>query len=263
MRSRTGRFFLRRAVESADDVSCRDRESCEMVRELAPGRRRPRVLPDLAFALVDPDAWPPTCSPGSSEGRRTIGVSPIAFRDPRGWPEKDGEAFRAYLERLGHLCLSSLRSGDRVLLFATAGSDRRVVADLSGWLAERGWGAPDVVNAEVDTFTGLTECLREVDVVVASRLHGVLLSHLADRPVLALSYDRKVTRHMEDMGQGRYCLGIDRFTSRQIEDLVRRLRSDVDARRELRREVGASAARVREGIRELLRSHVPAFADDP
>jgi polysaccharide pyruvyl transferase WcaK-like protein len=44
---------------------------------------------------------------------------------------------------------------------------------------------------------------------VASRLHGVILSHLVAIPVLALSYDPKVDAQMTIAKQKDYCLDIN------------------------------------------------------
>lgn len=261
MRSRLGRFFLRRAVLSAREVTCRDWESCEMVRELVAGRRTPDELPDLAFALVDPDAWPESPARRSPNGVSRVAVSPIAFRDPRVWPENDAEYYRGYVERLGRACLTILNSGRQIVLVATARADRRTATELQEWLAEEGWDEPDVVNAEVTTFEGLQECLDDVDAVVASRLHGVLLSHLADRPVLALSYNRKVRRHMEAMGQARYTLDIDDFGTDDVADLLSRLVEDRDSREELRRSVREHAGRARGGLRGIVRSHLASSVE--
>jgi polysaccharide pyruvyl transferase WcaK-like protein len=57
------------------------------------------------------------------------------------------------------------------------------------------------------------------DLAIASRLHGVVLSHLNTTPVLALSFDPKVDAHMKVMGQQDYCLNIDHL---QFDTLVER-----------------------------------------
>src|SRR5271166_1148650 len=62
--------------------------------------------------------------------------------------------------------------------------------------------------AQLDCVSELLMELARLDCVVASRLHGVILSHLCVKPVLAISYDRKVNQYMEDMEQGAYCLDI-------------------------------------------------------
>ena len=57
-----------------------------------------------------------------------------------------------------------------------------------------------------------------MDVVVASRLHGIILSHLLGKPALAISYDRKVDAHMEAMAQERFCLNLRDYTASELWD---------------------------------------------
>jgi polysaccharide pyruvyl transferase WcaK-like protein len=67
----------------------------------------------------------------------------------------------------------------------------------------------------------LDEMIREVqavDYIVASRLHGVILSHRLAKPTLAISYDRKVDTHMGDMGMSEYCLDIHTLESASLID---------------------------------------------
>jgi polysaccharide pyruvyl transferase WcaK-like protein len=70
--------------------------------------------------------------------------------------------------------------------------------------------------------------MRKMDVVVASRLHGIILSHLLGKPALAISYDRKVRAHAEDMGQERFCLDLRGCTSQQLMDSLAKLGSEPD-----------------------------------
>ena len=58
--------------------------------------------------------------------------------------------------------------------------------------------------------------LHSLDFVVASRLHGLVLSFLAGKPCVALSYDRKVDALMTDVGLKAYCLDIRSFTGENV-----------------------------------------------
>lgn len=258
LRSRTARFFLRHTVLGADRVTCRDRESCEMVTELASDRVRPSLTPDLAFALADLDSWPPASTVRPLERPRTIGVSPMAYHEPHSWPQDDAEAYAAYVDKMAALCASLLDSGSRVILFTTANSDRRTADEVADRLSSGGWGGPGFSNRDTGSFDGLQTTLDDVDAVVASRLHGVVLSHVSDRPVLALAYDRKVYRHMEAMGQSDYLLGIDDFEVATAKRLLADLLGDREAREELRERVDASARRVRDELRALVHRYLTA-----
>lgn len=46
------------------------------------------------------------------------------------------------------------------------------------------------------------------EIVVTSRFHGVLLSQLHEKPVLAISYHKKIDCLMDDTGQGDFVVPI-------------------------------------------------------
>ena len=63
-----------------------------------------------------------------------------------------------------------------------------------------------------------------IDVVVASRLHSVILAHLVGTPVIALSFERKVAAHMHMMEETEHCLDIERFLPSEIHSAFSSLR---------------------------------------
>lgn len=264
-RSRTSRFLLRATLRTASYRSFRDAESVAMVEEL--GLEDGNALSaDLAFAL-DPDR----AGVGRESGvlgteRRVVGVSPIAYLDPRTWPEKDEAAYRDYVERLGDFCRRLLADGQReIVLFSTDGCDARAVDDLRDLMVERGWadGDESLRVERVDRIDQLFRALARTEMVVASRLHGVLLSHLAGRPVVALSYDRKVDRHMESLGQEAFTLSIDTFEPEECWATFRELEAEADrARSAIRRNVRQHARRARRDIGRAL-SMLPTAGGAP
>ena len=98
-------------------------------------------------------------------------------------------------------------------LFASAGFDRMAITDLWDLLCrELPTDALSFVDRhDVGSVGGFLEEASRVDIVVASRLHGVILAQLAGTPVIALSYDRKVDVQMEATGQGAFRLAIEGF----------------------------------------------------
>jgi polysaccharide pyruvyl transferase WcaK-like protein len=68
--------------------------------------------------------------------------------------------------------------------------------------------------------------LHSVDFVVASRLHGLLLSFLASKPCIAISYDRKVRCLMDELRQADYCFDIQTFNSDDLLGALLRLQSN-------------------------------------
>ncbi|HKA89878.1 MAG TPA: polysaccharide pyruvyl transferase family protein [Haliangiales bacterium] len=201
--------FVRRALALADYRSFRDGRSRELVGDPGLVRDDP-IVPDLAYGL--PLGPTPAAAPAAT-ARPTVGVSPMAFADPRFWPEKDRERHRRHVESLAALAARLAGAGHEVVLFATDGSDRRSLAELRARADARldAGGRARIRAPDYDGVAGLMDVLAGVDIVVAARLHGVLLGHVAGRPALAVSHERKVRTLMEDMGHARWCIDIDDF----------------------------------------------------
>jgi len=232
---RAARLFIRGALRRADYRSYRDARSRELLG--APGiTAADPVVPDLAYAVpVEPS--PPPRGP-----RLVVGVSPMNFRHPHHWPERHLDDYRRHVASFAALSAELLRRGHEVVLFTT---DRDTVA--TGDVVAALGSLPEEQRRRLrvaanDTVPGLFAILAGVDVVVAARLHGVLLAHVARRPVLAVAHERKVRTLMEDAGQARYCLGIDGFDPAAA---CARLEELVASREELEARIAAHVAECR------------------
>jgi polysaccharide pyruvyl transferase WcaK-like protein len=216
------RLFLRNTLSRAQRVSLRDAESLDMLRRM--GIQGDLIYcPDLAFGLAQPRGDTPF--PHSLPPQRlTIGLSPIAYGLPGSWPTDLLALFNRYWREWESFAVSLLDSGHAVSLFCTDDADLR----LTRRLYDRLKVMPNV-NGRVQLLPGLSlprlmSGLKTFDAVVASRLHGCLLSHLCGTPALAISYRRKVAAHMADMGQERFSLDFENFTAtearRSLFDLL-------------------------------------------
>lgn len=198
---RTARFFFSRAMRNARWLSFRDAQSIEIATTIDAAHRG-RHVPDLAFALR---ATAP--APAGSRQPLRIGVSPIAYRMPGAWPIPDAVSFQKYQTTLIDLIAGLRASGHEVVLFTSERTDRDVVALVQQHFAAL--GAPPFETALPDQISELLQTLGSLDVVVTSRLHGVIVSHVLGLPVAAISYDRKVRAHMSDVRQELFCIDID------------------------------------------------------
>ena len=68
----------------------------------------------------------------------------------------------------------------------------------------------------IKTWRDLVAVLREADYLIASRLHGTILSFVSKTPVVAISFDPKVDWVMEDLKQSEYLLHITDFTAAEV-----------------------------------------------
>jgi polysaccharide pyruvyl transferase WcaK-like protein len=134
----------------------------------------------------------------------------MPYFDPRSWPDKDARTYADYLERMYAIVVGLIDRGYPVVLFGSdIHMDERVIRDLLSRIADRAPATLSrVLYKPTPTVPALTSLLQGAELVVASRYHGVLLSHLVATPAVAISYHPKVTSLMKDAGQSEYCLDL-------------------------------------------------------
>jgi polysaccharide pyruvyl transferase WcaK-like protein len=212
IKSRLGKAFIRASVRIADYVSLRDVESQELVQDLGI-RRETYVFPDSAYAL---DMTPYTEANTSRERKQVVGINPIGFCDPRIWPRQDAALYSRYLDGLAQFSLWLLSKGyDPKIFSAERSVDIYAIEDLKDRLRA---GLPAeaidrICSPRLETVEDLLTEMAGFDFVVTSKFHGVVFSHLLARPMVAISYHRKIDDLMRTVGDSRYCLNIESFDS--------------------------------------------------
>lgn len=226
LESKLSVFFIRQALRMADYRSYRDHDSKMLLRHITI-TCKDAVYPDLAFSYGLRSA---VRTSHKTESGRVVAVSPIAYLSRYAWPRKDVLLYERYFDELIAFIYKLVSQGYFVVLFSTDTPDRHVVSDLVIRLYEN--GEPKIRRrirrADPDTIEDLHRELVNVDYVVASRLHGVLLSHLLALPVLAISYDRKVDTYMRDMEMADYCLDIHRLEATSLFNAFQELTINQD-----------------------------------
>lgn len=214
--SSLSRRFLAYALRNARYRSVRDEGSRRLVAGLGP-ELSPRVAPDLAFGLRKAEGEPP------KDGPRCVGMAPMGFRGPS-WPEPDDRAYQALLGLYASLAESRAHRGDRIHLFTTQPSDERAVDDVLARLSPQARAA--CVRERVASVDQLLALYARLHAVIGTRLHAVILAMVAERPVLALAYERKVRTVMEDVGLDAWCFDLARpdpaAIDAALEDLLDR-----------------------------------------
>ena len=190
------RRFLRYAVENSAYCSVRDEGSRALTEGLGV-RKAIGVVPDLAFSLGC-DQSTTTERPGFD-----IGVSPMTYLRPGSWPGADRLEYERLVGLWGDLVSSIVREGNRAKLFVSAPEDMVAVNDVWDRLSEEARSGTSIHQAA--NPDALLDFYRGVDVVISSRLHGVVLAMVAGRPIVALSHERKVRTVMQDAGASAFC----------------------------------------------------------
>jgi len=220
--SHLSKLFIKWALRLADYRSFRDRESKELIEKLGINANDP-VFPDLVFSSK-------LRGNGNSQAG-LIAINPFPHYDYRYWPESSPTAYSSYLNRLASVVSWLIKKGYTVLLFPTQlRADPLVIEDLKAILMKDG-------NLDLEKYllvqatANLDDLIAQISMatmVVASRFHGVLMSFLLEKPVLALSHHPKVDNLMRDMGQADYLLDIDTFDLPAVIDRFAALESKID-----------------------------------
>ena len=109
-----------------------------------------------------------------------------------------------------------------------------------------------LIEEPIETVEHLMNQLAQTDMVVASRFHGVLLSLLLEKPVIALSYHSKIDELMKDTGQADYCLSIDHFETETMQQLYLQIRADsLKIRDQIAKRVGEYRAALDDQYRRI------------
>ncbi len=227
LNTRLSRLFDRWALSLATYRSYRDADSKKFVKNVVGFDRDDPVYPDLAHSIK---ITPPITRPVSD--KPIVGLGPMTYFDPRIWPESDSAIYGRYLDKLADFTTWLIHQGYKIVFFTgEAVHDRWTVDDLQQLLAARGVTPAEgqIIDEPIETVDQLLSQLVKTDLVIASRFHGVLLSLRLCKPVVALSYHKKINELMADTGQGDYCLSIADF---QVEALKERFKSLEASRQE-------------------------------
>jgi polysaccharide pyruvyl transferase WcaK-like protein len=213
------RWFIKNALGLTNYRSFRDESSKKFIKEKVGFYRDDPVYPDLAYSLV--------VTNGEEAGqektsRPIVGINPMAYFDPRVWPEKDSTVYQAYLTKLALFVAWLVKKQYAVLFFpGNTSHDQWAIKDLQDMISQMGvtYAPGQLIEPSITTVDELMVQLSRTNMVVATRLHSLLLATIVNKPVLALSYHEKIDMLMQDTGQAKYCLPIGDF---EVESLIER-----------------------------------------
>ena len=211
------RVFARIALVLAHYKSFRDPKTLALARSL--GTRDGRLIPDLAYSLRR------QAGPASSPGR-VVGINPMAYFDPRAWPEKDASVYAAYVAKLAEIGIWLQNRGYILLLFANEiYMDAPAIDDVISAIRARGYEGK-ILRPAVDGLEDLLSQIALCDVVIATRFHGELLSFYLGKPTISISYHPKMDLLAREMGQADYVVPIDTFGPEDVERLFTALQAE-------------------------------------
>jgi polysaccharide pyruvyl transferase WcaK-like protein len=227
------RRFISMALRMCLYRSFRETRSRAIAARILPRAVNDPVVPDLAFSLPESDLPPPAGGIRTlARGRPVIAVSPIAYVKPGNWPNPNRALYDRYVQQLARTvsCLSR-RGCLLVVVCSDPGADGTVIPDLVERLEDDMKRNLDgqIYFPKIETWRDLVAVLRDVDYLIASRLHGTILGFVSLTPAVAISFDPKVDWVMEDLHQTDYLLHFQDFTAEDVVSAFDRLRVRRDA----------------------------------
>jgi len=229
--SMTARRFVAAALRMACYRSYRDKNSREVATGLLQRTAEDPVVPDLAFSLSSSQLQPPAGIRAIAQHRTVIAMSPIAYAKPGMWPSEDSALHNRYVQEMAEVVSQLLMRGYfLVIVCSSLGDDESVIPELLGRLDDQSKQriAGQMHIPTIATWRDLVAALRDVDLLIASRLHSTILGFVSETPTIAISFDSKVDWVMEDLGQTDYLLQIRDFTSKDVIKALDRLELQKD-----------------------------------
>jgi polysaccharide pyruvyl transferase WcaK-like protein len=209
------KWFFKRVLGMVHYCSYRDVISSRLMESMGVKGLHP-VYPDLVYSLKLP-APNPAQKPAE---RVVVGTNPVPFFDGRYWPTSDPARYRDYVTKFAHFAEWLDKSGHAVLFFPTqVRADVLTIADIRQAMNGSGHSPNLLTGQPIQTLADLVSEISRADFVVANRYHGILISLMMNKPVLAVAYHEKSRALLAQAGQEEYVLSIDQF---KTEDLIER-----------------------------------------
>ncbi|MFY9854466.1 MAG: polysaccharide pyruvyl transferase family protein [Terracidiphilus sp.] len=220
-----GAYFIKCALLLSDYVSCRDHDSLALVRKIGFSGQA-FVFTDLVYSL-DIRRFD-----GRHNVRRRetlVGISPMAYCDPRRYWDKDQKAYDEFMRKLGAFGSQLLRDHRHVRVFSTdINFDAKAIEDLKNALSDDLSGNHPrwVLHDPIEGIDTLLSQMSDMDYVVTCRFHGVVFAHLLNKPVLAISHHPKVRTLMTEFGLEEYCVDIRSVEPQSLLSIFERMVSN-------------------------------------
>jgi polysaccharide pyruvyl transferase WcaK-like protein len=239
--TRLGKAFCRLALSMAAYRSFRDRYSRDTMQALGLKGANP-VVPDQGFGLLglmDAKLSENAMSAAELDAGLVVGVCPVGEVCCVA-PGADSGSYERYRENLTAFLLWLIREGYRIAFCQTDdGYDRSLVQQLICAI-EGECSREDVkrriIHHPMVTTKDLVAQLLRCDIIVASRYHAVVLPFVLQKPVLAISYERKIGDLMSAAGLAEYHLPMDKA---EVGEMIRRFRKLEENRHPIAEHLGA------------------------
>jgi polysaccharide pyruvyl transferase WcaK-like protein len=255
--TRIGRAMCFLAMRLSHYTVYRDEYTVQAAR--AAGLSEPgHACPDAAFSLP----LPPIVPPQQPTRVPVVLACPIS---KSAWLRNIDATYESYIDEFVDTCAQLAADGIVVQLSnSQVKMDSPVAQKIAERLRQRLEGDPVLCNRvqvklsrTVDEFVALAG---QADVVLASRLHGVILSLVAGTPVVGIAYIRKVSQVMADANMSEHCLELRGSSAERLTAMVH---NALDNQAALRDHITTINMKFRAALEREYEAIVKALASTP
>jgi len=228
IRSRIGRWCVKRILSLAEFRSYRDASTVDYLKKSGLIEGNGEVFPDLAFSL--PEDMIPRRTRAASE-RPVVGLGVMENPGKYSAHSPTGAAFAGYLEALAESAEWLLDRGYNIRLISGDFADARERLAFARMLRERlpTYDRDRVIDEPVSSFVGLLSQIASTDFIVATRYHNIIFGYLCEKPVISISFHHKCESLMAMMGMSDYCLRMDGLKAVHLIERLRLLQTNAHA----------------------------------
>lgn len=214
----TGRRIAKFALDNVDFVAFRDAQSLELARSVGTKNENMIIVPDAIYSRPKTDFLVPkretkTLTNNSTKKPLVLGLNlNFDIANPSNW-----EVFMENLASSVKLLAESFDLDIRGIPMQTAFNPHNDIATLNkfGALIAGVKFSVTVPKKPRDIGTEIAKC----DIIVAERLHALIIASIIGIPFVALEYDVKITSLARRLGMSDYSVDINRaFKPHDIAD---------------------------------------------
>ena len=195
-----GKWFIRYMAKHAQSISVRDPKSQELLKKTGV-KRDVLLIGDPAFSLRKPKQKQPRTP-------KKIGVTAVPYYNAAYWPEGNDQAYQTYVNGMAKNLDAILDKEEmEVHFFATKfPQDADVTKDIAKQMRH---GDKVVINDKNLPPQDILQVVRDMDIVIGTRLHSLILATDTETPIIAVSYHNKVNDFMQMAGLEDYVVSME------------------------------------------------------
>ncbi|MGD7024736.1 polysaccharide pyruvyl transferase family protein [Rossellomorea vietnamensis] len=219
--TKLGKFLVKNLTDIASTISVRDENSKLLLKHIGV-KKEVAVIGDPAFSNKVP-------STKEKKDLMKVGVTAVPYFSKDYWPVHDEVKYNSFVNSFAANLDKLIQDSNAELIFFSTKypEDVKVTEDIYKQLVNKERASINVNNMKPNELIELTA---DLDLVIGTRLHSLIISILTKTPVIGIEYHNKVKDFMEEVNLPEYSLSIEVLSrnNNSIERLYTELNKDIN-----------------------------------